>query len=209
MSLSPRSSEHSLPRIAASAVLHGIALGAVVFFTRHATSGLRPLRLPGTPQGQHMLLTYSTGSPVASHAGTLVHTSAPKRTPIPVLPRPLTPAVAAPQPTPTAPAAETGTGSSGNSALGDDNVRIALPQVHPRPDPDLSSLPHGTAGDVIVDVTIDDTGKVTATNLVRGLGAPIDSTVMRSLRDWHFTPASRNGQNIASEQEVLIHYERG
>ena len=209
MSLAPRSSEHSLSRMAASALLHGVVLVAVLFFTRHATNGLRPLRLPGTPQGKHMLLSYSTGAPAASAAGVLVHTAAPRQTPSHVLPRPVPPAKAVPTPAPTAPAAETGTGRSGSSAFGDDNVRIALPQVHPRPEPDLSSLPHGAAGDVIVDVTIDDTGKVTATNLVRGLGAPIDTTVMQSLRDWHFTPASRNGQNIASEQEVLIHYERG
>ncbi len=81
--------------------------------------------------------------------------------------------------------------------------------MHPRPQPDLTGLPHGTAGDVVVDVVIDDAGKVTSTTLVKGLSGPIDKTVMQALRDWIFTPATRNGLNIASEQEILIHYERG
>ncbi len=61
----------------------------------------------------------------------------------------------------------------------------------------------------MVDVVIDETGKVTETTLVKGLGPSIDSTVLQSLRTWTFLPATRNGQNIASEQEILIHYERG
>lgn len=191
---------------AASLTCHGLGLAFLLLATRHHLAVLRPMHMAGTPQGQRMLLSYSLGSPQPSQASSLVqapsvHATRPKLMPSPVKALPL--------PTAVAPPSETGSGTSGSSALGDGDVRIALPQVHPRPQPDLTVLPRGTAGDVVVDVTIDDTGKVTATTLVKGLGGAVDTAVMQVLHNWVFTPATRNGQNIASEQEILIHYERG
>ncbi len=197
---------HSTPAVAASVAAHLLGVGVLIVALRHQPSSLSPLHLPGTPQGQHMLLTYSPGGPAEMRQNTLVRHTAPKA----VTPKA---AQASPQPAlttpPSAPQSEMGSGTSGDSARGDENVRVALPQVHPRPQPDLSALPHGTAGDVIVDVVIDDVGKVTTATLVKGLGPSVDTTVINALRDWTFTPATRNGQNIASEQEILIHYERG
>ncbi len=189
---------------ATSSALHVLAAAALLMATHHRFAVVRPMHMAGTSQGQRMLLSYSLGSPLASQASSIVQASSadkvkPKPTPSPVR----SPAHSV------APLSEIGPGTSGDSALGDGDVRIALPQVHPRPQPDLTVLPHGTAGDVVVDVTIDDTGKVTTTTLVKGLGAPVDTAVMQVLQGWTFTPATRNGQNIASEQEILIHYERG
>ena len=48
--------------------------------------------------------------------------------------------------------------SSGVDALGDGDTTVALVVVHPHPQPDLSQLPPGTSGDVIVDVVIDKDG---------------------------------------------------
>ena len=195
----------TVPALSLSVATHLLAVALLVLAFRHRPALLRPLRLPGTPQGQHLMLTYSLGGPAESKQSSLLHSSA-----VPPAPKKATHTSLKPAPSaPSAPMSETGSGSSGDSALGDENVRVALPQVHPRPQPDLSGLPHGTVGDVIVDVVIDDAGKVTATTLVKGLGSPIDTNVMQTLRDWTFTPATRNGQNIASEQEILIHYEHG
>ncbi len=191
----------------ASVAVHLLAVGVVVLALRHRPSSLYPLHLPGTHQGQHMMLTYSLGGPAEMRQDTIVRHAAPKA----VAPKSTEPSPTKPSPVrpPSAPQSEAGSGAAGDSAQGDENVRVALPQVHPRPHPDLSALPHGTAGDVIVDVVIDDAGKITAATLVKGLGPSVDATVIQALRDWTFTPATRNGQNIASEQEILIHYERG
>ena len=69
--------------------------------------------------------------------------------------------------TPTqAPVAEISTSSPGaadapsNDALGTDDIRIALTTYSPSPKPDLSHLPRGAQGDVVLDVTIDPTGQV-------------------------------------------------
>ena len=162
------------------------------------------LRLPGTPAGQRLQLTYSPGGQQATGE----QVTAPK---LPHRISPKTPASKPlPAPVPSPPQlAEAGPGSSGPSGLGDGDIKIALPQFNPRPEPDLSSLPHGTSGSVIVDVVIDVTGKVTQLTLVKGLGGPIDNTVLQTVHSWLFTPATRDGQVIASEQEILVHYERG
>lgn len=190
----------------ASLGAHVLIVGALLLVAaRHRPVVMRPLHLPGTLQGQQRLLTYTTGAPAEAAPACLPR---PRPTPSP---RPQSATLRAPSlpVTTLAPAGQHGSGTSGDSALGDENVRVALPQNHPRPLPDLSSLPHGLGGDVIVDVAIDDTGKVVSTTLVRGLGGAIDATVMQVLRDWTFTPATRNGQNVASEQEIIVHYEHG
>ena len=187
--------------------LHLLTLVLLIVAFRQRPVVARPLHLPGTLQGQRMLLSYSAGAPAAAS-----QTRAVTREPVySRLPRPK-PAPSAAKPLPSAPvtfASEKGSGTAGDSAFGDENIRVALPQVHPHPQPDLSSLPHGAAGDVVVDVVIDDSGKITSTTLVKGLGAPIDTAVMQVLHDWVFTPATKDGKNIASEQEILIHYQRG
>lgn len=190
--------------LATSAVVHLAVLLLLALGFRHGLVVARPVHLPGTPAGQHLLLSYSPGAPATAASNTLTHapraqTPKPPRTqPAPIPPAP-SPAITG----------EKGIGASGDSALGTDNIQIALPQNHPHPAPDLSSLPPGARGDVVVDVVIDETGRVTATTLVRGLGESVDATVIRVLKAWTFTPATRDGKNIASEQEILVHYERG
>lgn len=192
------------PSLATSLLLHSLAVALMVLAMRHAGGKLLPLRLPGTRQGTHMMLTYSLGGPAESKLSAVARSEARQRVAQKVV-KTVLPASSA---KPSAPESERGTGSAGSSAFGDEDVHVALPQIHPRPQPDLSGLPHGTAGDVVVDVVIDDAGRVTGATLVRGLGSMIDSSVVQALRTWTFTPATRNGQNVASEQEILIHYER-
>jgi protein TonB len=88
-------------------------------------------------------------------------------------------------------------------------MTIALVLDHPSPHPDLSTLPSGTHGDVIIDVVIDQTGHIAHSSLQHGLGHGIDDTVLATIQQWTFHPATRNGQPVASEQELLFHYERG
>ena len=185
----------------------GIHVAVAVLFLlglRFALGKPERLRLPGTPAGQRLQLTYSPGG--QQQTGERV--TAPK-IPRRIAPqRPSSKPLTAPVPSPPQ-LAEAGPGASGPSGLGDGDIKIALPQFNPRPEPDLSSLPHGTSGSVIVDVVIDTAGKVTQLTLVKGLGGSIDNTVLQTVHTWVFTPATRDGQVIASEQEILVHYERG
>ena len=187
-----------------SLAAHTVALALLLaaYGTRMKVS--EPLKLPGTTHGERMLLSYSPGG--QPEAGVATSRAVPQRRVRPK-PAPLAPEI------PTLPSppqlAEAGTGSGGPSGLGDGDIRIALPQFNPRPTPDLSSLPHGTSGNVVVDVVIDTAGKVAQATLVKGLGSPIDDAVLGTVHTWVFTPATRNGQVIASEQEILVHYDRG
>jgi TonB family protein len=96
--------------------------------------------------------------------------------------------------------------ANGLDSLGDGNVRIALGAYYPQPQPDLSPFPRGFEGDVVIDVLIDQTGKIRDKKLVRGISPQVDNTVMATLETWQFTPAERNGVAISSEQELLFHY---
>jgi outer membrane biosynthesis protein TonB len=82
----------------------------------------------------------------------------------------------------------------------------ALPQVFPDPAISRADLPPGVAGDVIVEVTIDDHGNVIETRLIRGIGYGIEDRVLATLHQWHFRPASKDGVTIASQHIVTFHY---
>jgi protein TonB len=190
------------PGVFVSACAHIVFL-AGVFGLLHGRAKLVPQRLPGTNQGTHLLTYYSPGSVHAASAVTAPDKPLPPaqvsllRTPVP--PKP---AVA------TTPSAEKGSGSAEQSGLGDGDLNIALQVYFPHPTPNLSSLPRGTKGDVILNAVIDEHGKIAELTLVQGMGAPIDNAVMATVRDWSYTPATRNGKPVVSEQELFFHYER-
>ena len=190
--------------VGTSLVVH---LGVVLLLVFGIGMGVKiaePLRMPGTKSGERMLLSYSPGGKPAT--GELVARHLPVQHRVPK-PQPSATLAAAPSTAPQL--AEAGPGESGASGLGDGDIRIALPQFNPRPQPDLSSLPHGTSGNVVVDVVIDTAGHVSALTLVKGLGKPIDEAVLETVHTWVFTPASKDGKVIPSEQEILVHYDRG
>ena len=187
---------------AASIVLHLSVLGVFLY---HRQPQLIPNQLPGELSGHRLLLTYSPGDSAPPSTLKTQKPSANKA----VLPRP----VSAPAPTPITPSAaapSTTTGAStGADALGQGDTTLALVVVHPSPKPDLSQLPSGTRGDVVVDVVIDQTGRIAKSSLARGLGHGVDETVLATIQQWTFQPATRNGVPVPSEQELLFHYEHG
>ena len=97
---------------------------------------------------------------------------------------------------------------NGGDPLGESDVTVAMADYFPAPKPDLSVLPHGTRGDVVIDVTIDEDGKVVDTKIDQSLGQPVDDAVMAVLQTWTFTPATKAGKPVASIQQLLFHYER-
>ena len=190
--------------ITASVAVHVCILGALLYVR---SPQLSPVERPGDATGHLLSLTYAPGmsAPVAR----LQSPKAPPHKPTPsssiVTPTPAPPVVAA--------AATAATSSpnaaSGVDALGDGDTTVALVVVHPSPKPDLSQLPSGTSGDVIVDVVIDKDGKIAKYTMMRGLGHGVDQTVLATIQQWTFQPATRNGIPVASEQELLFHYVRG
>jgi TonB family protein len=86
-------------------------------------------------------------------------------------------------------------------------VRPALPIVarDPAMGSDLSS---GITGDVVVEVTIDEQGKIVELKLVQSLAQNIDQLVLAAVAKWQFLPATRNGTPIPSKQDVYYHFPR-
>ena len=98
--------------------------------------------------------------------------------------------------------------ASAGDPTGEADVSVALADFFPAPKPDLSALPHGTSGDVVVDIVIDEDGKVVDTELDQGMGHGLDEAVMAVLQTWTFTPATKAGKPVASKQQLLFHFER-
>jgi len=85
-------------------------------------------------------------------------------------------------------------------------IRPALPIVSP--DPAFGSDASGIAGDVIVEITIDETGAIVQKIVIQSLGPAVDQKVLAALENWRFSPASKNGVPIPSKQDVYYHFPR-
>jgi protein TonB len=188
--------------IAASLALH-LALLGVLLYRRQPQ--IAPIEPRGDRNGHVLSLTFDPG---LGAPATTLHAS--KAVLLPPTPR--SKSLPTPAVKPEAPAAVadvTATAATGGSdALGAGDMTLALVLVHPYPSPNLTPLPSGTAGDVIVDVVIDKAGLVAKYSLVKGLGHGVDETVLATIQSWTFKPATRNGLPVASEQELIFHYER-
>lgn len=96
----------------------------------------------------------------------------------------------------------------GSLASGPGSGVEAIPAI-PLIFPDPAIYPwqlKGVRGDVIVEVTIDDHGNVTATKILQSLQQDIDDKVVATLKGWRFRPASMDGMAISSRQDVHFHY---
>ena len=94
-------------------------------------------------------------------------------------------------PAPPNPALPSGTGID---AQGDGDMSIALMQFFPDPQPDLSRLPHGSRGDVVLEAVIDAGGHIAQLVVKQGLGYGVDETVVATVEHWTFQPAMRDGK---------------
>ncbi len=202
---------HLLPgrraRIAAASVLVHLLL--IVAIVHRSRVWVAPVRLPGTVRGTRMVLTYLPGpAPSASSVSARV-----KPLPRLVPPRPamrpaLTIAQTAPVASPSLQASQQ-TPGSGVDALGEGDISIALMQFFPDPNPDLTRLPHGSRGDVVLEAIIDANGRIAQLTVKQGVGYGVDQSVIATVEQWTFHPAMRDGKPIPSRQELHFHYERG
>ena len=186
-----------------SCALHAAVIGALLLAAGVNGPVLSPRHLAGTDHGTEIMLSYQTlGSPPGARSAT-----ATPRTKGPTSPRlHVSPADKAKQLS--EPAAAPVPGNASEGSIGDGDISIALVQFHPRPQPDLSTLPAGGSGDIVLDALIDAQGRITHLTVSKSLGPTVDQQVVATVQQWTFTPATRNGTPIPSEQEILFHYER-
>jgi protein TonB len=201
--------DRSLRHVALSAAAHAVTLLLFVAALHHSARWVAPYRLPGDPHGNNFVVAYMPNRAPEQSA-----TAKTKSDPKPATPKSLlpTPAIQTKKTT-ASPSANTTASpdpnaATGADALGSGNITIALTAYFPPPHPNLSALPHGTKGDVILDVVIDTDGKISELKKMTGIGYGIDETVIATVQQWTFHPALQNGHPVASEQELHFHYER-
>lgn len=64
----------------------------------------------------------------------------------------------------------------------------------------------GTEGDVILSAVIDEQGKISQLTLLTGIDPAINQNVIQTVSQWTFTPATKDGQPVASKQELHFHF---
>jgi periplasmic protein TonB len=188
---------------AISVAVHAAVL-LVTLGVLHRAIKIAPYKLPGTANGLHVLAYFSPGSPAHAQSDVASTKPAPqktKSTPHSALSAPVPPP---PQP----PSTEIGTQNAVLSGIGEGDISIAMQKYFPYPVPDLSTLPHGTHGDVILTAVIDQNGKISDLKVLQGLGPAIDDAVIATVKQWYYTPATKHGVPVPSEQELHFHYER-
>jgi TonB family protein len=62
-------------------------------------------------------------------------------------------------------------------------------------------------GTVIVDAVIDENGRVTEVELLRGLGFGLDEEVVDAVGTWQFRPATLGGKPIAVLFTLTVHFD--
>lgn len=185
-----------------SVAVHGAVMALLLTITLHAPV-LAPKHMPGTAQGTVLMFSYQTlGAPPGT-----TRAKVREQAKGPAMPQPAKSDVKKAVQLAHA-ATNEAPGNAADGSEGDGNISIALVQFHPRPQPDLSTLTPGAAGDVVLDALIDAEGKVAHLSVTKSLGPNVDQQVIATVQTWTFTPATRNGVPIASEQELLFHYER-
>jgi protein TonB len=193
--------------VLASSFFHLLLLAV---FVHQRASWVAPIRLPGSPHGTNLLLTYSPGKAPLQTSAPNPKTQprqAQSTTPLPTPPT-QKPKDTTASPNTSSPASTQPDSAAGADSLGSGNINIALVSYFPTPKPDLSTLPRGTKGDVVLDIVIDTTGKIADIKMTSGLGHGIDENVIATVQHWTFHPATKDGQPVASEQELHFHYEK-
>jgi hypothetical protein len=84
-----------------------------------------------------------------------------------------------------------------------DEVRPALPVATSDPVVWPWQLPT-TAGNEVIEITIDERGEIVSKTVLQSLGADIDAKCLAALEGWHFHPATHNGAPIPSKQDTVF-----
>lgn len=194
----------------ASIVAHSVLLMLLILTAHHAWQ-VRPVSTRG---GQHATVLYWEGSVGTGVARTRQH-GAERVTPAKMIPRnsPVTPPHDR-QPDPDAQeasnaAAASSAGSSTSQSRsngtgnGDQDATPAFPVYSPSPHIDRSLLPKADEN-VVVDVSVSALGEVLDERLIHGLGTSVDQTILDTVRNWKFHPATVDGNPVSSVAELVF-----
>jgi periplasmic protein TonB len=177
-------------RVFLSCVVHG----TVLFFVLNAWwFGAKRMKPAGSPHGVQVMMNTAVGRAAPRPA---VERRAPK-----LAPKRATAldSVSKPAATPEVDAA------SLMEALGDGPATILYVQSFPAQRP---QMPGGAlTRDLIVDVQIDENGRVMQTHKERGMGASVDDVIVATVQQWIFHPATKNGNAVPSVQELHFHFD--
>jgi TonB family protein len=97
-------------------------------------------------------------------------------------------------------------GSLSDGATAGEEIRPALPAVTVEPRVSAEDLVGIAEGNVVVEVTIDESGAIVSKAVVHSMGPAIDGKVLAALESWRFRPATRDGVPIPSKQDVVYHF---
>lgn len=94
-------------------------------------------------------------------------------------------------------------GTLNRGSLFGDEVRPALPVATSDPVVYPWQLPE-SAGNEVIEITIDERGEITRKIVLQSLGSEIDTRCLAALESWRFQPATRNGAPIPSKQDAIF-----
>lgn len=100
-----------------------------------------------------------------------------------------------------------GTATSGTGSDAED-ASPAFPVFAPKPPVTDRTLLPLSAQKIVVDVKLNEAGRVVSESLIRGLGNRLDGIAMQVVMTWRFQPATLNGKPVASEAEVIFPFDR-
>lgn len=61
-----------------------------------------------------------------------------------------------------------------------------------------------SAGNEVIEITIDERGDIVKKTVLQSLGPDIDNKCLAALDNWRFHPATRNGSPIPSKQDAIF-----
>ena len=99
-------------------------------------------------------------------------------------------------------------GSDGEGALGEEMDTPASPVSKTPPTYPSSLLSKGIGGRVLVNCTVDDTGRVTGTSIKQSSGHPdLDKAAVNAVNKWKFKPATKAGRKLKASCIVPFNFE--
>lgn len=97
-------------------------------------------------------------------------------------------------------------GSLSDGTANGEEIRPALPSVTSEPRVNPDDLRGVAEGNVVIEITIDESGTIVSKAVVQSMGPAIDAKVLAALENWRFHPATRDGIPIPSKQDVVYHF---
>jgi len=97
-------------------------------------------------------------------------------------------------------------GSLSDGGTAGEEIRPALPAVTSEPRVNPEDLLGIAEGNVVIEITIDESGAIVSKAVMKSMGPAIDAKVLAALESWRFHPATRDGVPIPSKQDVVYHF---